>query len=581
MHYAGGVNKRAFIYTRISQDRGSEGLGVQRQEEACRQYAAQHGMEVTEVFSDNAASAFSGRVRPAYTAMLDRLQARDADAVICWRMDRLHRRPIELEEYAEVCQGARREAPILTYAVTAGGEIDLSTADGLLRAGIMGQVARFESATKRDRARAKAAQLAEDGRWTGGRRPFGWEVEDGRLLLNPREASALAAAHSDVLAGRSLGSIITQWNDEGWEGEPLVTTACKPWGYAQLRQALLRPRNAGLYEYRGEILSRDKIPPIVSEAVWRAVVTTLEAPERRRSQTNKAVHLLSGIAQCHCGEAVRSATVYGRKDPSTGEKKKHTVYRCPAKGAGHVGKREEYVDSAVELWVFRFLAQSYRAQPESPQDRAERESINLELEALHVREREAGSLLASGSLTPGQLREFNATIRRNRDELERRLTELGFHQTEGLDPLEKLDREQFTTEQRFNAWLALPLDDRRDYIRSKFHVVLHPHSVGSARNFDPDAVSVHTKKPGESRRMLDGDEISRLERVTLGADSALWLQRFRENRFGPTYDRSRKHRERFAKLADQDPTIAYIAQMLERRRAEPEDSTVRAARDTP
>lgn len=565
--YTDLMTKRVFIYTRISQDRGAEGLGVQRQEEACREYAARHGMQVLEVFSDNATSAFSGRSRPAYTAMLDHLRSRQADAVVCWRMDRLHRRPIELEEYADVCQGKRFETPILTYSVTAGGEIDLSTADGLLRAGIMGQVARFESATKRDRARAKSSQLAADGRWTGGRRPFGWNVENGRLVINSREASALAAAHSDVLAGRSLGSIITRWNEDGWEGKPLLTTASKPWGYAQLRQALLRPRNAGLYEFHGEILSRDQIPPIVSETIWRAVVKILESPERRRSQSNKAVHLLSGIAQCHCGEAVRSATVYGRADTETGVKVKHTVYRCPSKGEGHVGKREEYVDAAVELWVMRYIGQSVRSQPESAEDRAEREAITVELEALGVREREAGSALASGDLTVGQLREFNEAIRRKREGLELRLAELGFHQTEGLEPLEKFDRQWFTTEQRFNEWLALPIDDRRDYIRSKFHVVLHPHSGGSARVFDPDTVSVHLKKPGEPRHLLNGAEIATLERVSLGSDSAKWLRQFRDNRFDNTYDRSRRHNEQFAKYAEENPAFAAVRDQILSRKA--------------
>lgn len=550
--------KRAFIYTRISQDRGAEGLGVQRQEDACREYAARHGMQVLEVFSDNATSAFSGRARPAYVAMLKRLQSRDVDAVICWRMDRLHRRPIEFEEYAEVCIGKRTDTPILTYPVTGGGVVDLSTADGLLRAGIMGQVARFESATKRDRARAKAEQLASDGRWTGGRRPFGWNVENGRLVLNEREAAALAAAHSEVLAGRSLGSIIAQWNEEGWDGESLMTTASKPWGYAQLRQALLRPRNAGLYEFRGDVLSRDQIPPIVSETIWRAVVRVLEAPERRRSQSNKALHLLSGIAQCHCGQPVRSGTVYGRKDPATGIRKKHSAYRCPAKGEGHVGKREEYVDAAVEFWVFRYISQTVGAQSESPEDKVEREAITLELEALGVREREAGSALAAGDLTVGQMREFNEAIRRQREALEGRMAELGFHQSEDLDPLAKFDREMFTTEQRFNEWLALPIDDRRDYIRSRFHVILHPHTEGSARTFDPNTVSVHLKKPGEARRLLDGDEIAALERTSLGEDPGKWLQRFRENRFGNTFDRSRKHNERFAKAAEEDATFAAI-----------------------
>lgn len=540
---------------------------MQRQEEACREYAARHGIQVLEVFTDNATSAFSGRARPAYTAMLNRLSSRDADAVICWRMDRLHRRPIELEEYADICQGRRSDSPILTYSVTAGGEIDLSTADGLLRAGIMGQVARFESATKRDRARAKAEQLASEGRWTGGRRPFGWDINNGRLVLNGREAAALAAAHSDVLAGRSLGSIIRQWNEDGWDGEPLLTTASKPWGFAQLRQALLRPRNAGLYEFRGEVLSRNQIPPIVSEAVWRAVVRTLEAPDRRRSQSNKAVHLLSGIAQCYCGKALLSGTVYGRPDVGTGTRKKFTVYRCPSRGKGHVGKREEYVDSTVELWVMRYIGQAVRAQPERPEDKEEREAITLELEALGARERGAGSALASGDMTVGQMREFNDAIRRKREGLEQRLAALGFHQSEGLDPLAKFDHEWVTTEQRFNEWLALPIDDRRDYIRSRFHVILHPHNDGSARIFDPNTVSVHPKKPGEARRLLDYDEIAILERQSLGEEPGKWLQGFRENRFGNTYDRSRKNNERFAKLAEENPVFARIREDILNRKS--------------
>ncbi|MBP1135645.1 DNA invertase Pin-like site-specific DNA recombinase [Arthrobacter sp. PvP023] len=567
------MTQRVFIYTRISQDRGAEGLGIQRQEEACREYAARNDMDVMEVFSDNATSAFSGRARPAYAAMLDRLRSREADAVLCWRMDRLHRRPIELEEYADICQGKRADKPILTYAVTAGGEIDLSTADGLLRAGIMGQVARFESATKRDRARAKAQQLASEGRWTGGRRPFGWDVVDGRLVLNPREAEALAAAHEDVLAGRSLGAIIAQWNDQGWDGQPLLTTAALPWAYAQLRQALLRPRNAGLYEFRGEILSRDQIPPIVSESVWRAVKTILEMPERRRSQSNKAAHLLSGIALCHCGEAVRSATVYGRADPVTGDKQKHTVYRCPAKGSGHVGKREEFVDLVVEMWAFRSMAQAYRAEPESSVSRAERTSITAELEALHVREQEAGGLLASGVLAASQMREFNETIQRRRSELEERMAQFGFDQAASLDPVAKLDREILTVEQRFNAWLALPIDDRRDYIRSRFHVVLHPHTEGSARVFDPDTVCVYVKPAGDSRRVLTSEDIAAMGRVSLGPGLRQWFESFRASRRGSVYDRQIKNRESFEKLLQQHPGLA---QLIERRRKERRDSGANA-----
>lgn len=550
------------MYTRISQDRSAEGLGVQRQEDACRDYAASRGLEVVHVYSDNDVSAFSGRRRPSYEAMLERLRAREADAVICWRMDRLHRRPIELEEYAEVCRGRRPDRPILTYAVTAGGEIDLSTADGLLRAGIMGQVARFESDTKRERAKTKALQKAKAGEWQGGARPFGWKVEGKSFALDAREAAALASAHHDILAGRSLGSIIRQWNDPEREGGPLLTSVGKPWGYSQLKQALGRPRNAGLYEFNGEIMSRDIIPPIVSEDVWRAVCAVLAAPERRRSQTNKAVHLLAGIAQCQCGESVRSATVYGRPDKETGIKPKHTVYRCPAKGPGHVGKREEYVDAVVEIWVMRLLGKAYREEPETPEVQAKAELLRAELDALHMREEEAGRLLASGSLLPSQLAVFNESISRQRADLEEQLAGLGLERSAEVDPLAAFDLEVVAVNERFNAWLALPLDDRRDFIRSRLHVVLHSHDKGSSRTFDPDTVSVHRKRRRDSRRVLSAEEIRGLPRTTLALpeappglfDGPALVRRWIDSRDGSIYDPRRPARLRLAALVEERPT---------------------------
>jgi hypothetical protein len=155
---------------------------------------------------------------------------------------------------------------------------------------------------------------------------------------------------------------------------------------------------------------------------------------------------------------------------------------------------------------------------------------------------------------------------------------------------------------RKTAWLALPLDDRRDFIRSKFHVVLHPHTVGSAPNFDPDTVGVHTKKPGESRHMLDGNDISRLERVSFGGGLSAMAPAIPRQpvRFhlrpipqasvppstdpasiGSTFDRSRKQRERFAKLAERDPTLARIARDIESRRNPDRDAAVRTARSAP
>lgn len=510
------TSTRTAIYTRISQDRSGEGLGVERQLEACQRYADAHGLDVVHHFSDNSISAHSGRPRPDYLAMLKAVKSGDLDAVIVWRMDRLHRRPIELEEYAAACTDDRGQARVLTYAATGGGRIDLASAEGLLRAGIMGQVARFESATKAERARAKAAQKAAMGEWTGGTRPFGWNVVDKRTVLHPEESAALAAAHHDILAGHSLGTIARRWNDPGRKGGALPTVLGKRWSATTVRQALLRPRNAGLYVFHGEVLNRDTIPAVVSEDIHLAVVRLLTAPGRRKGDTNKATHLLGGIAQCHCGRPVETGRTYGRKDKVTGERVMHKVYRCQGNGKGHVAKRLDYVDAAVELSVLRHLNGQMRAEPESPAVQAEAERLRAKLDALQVSEEEGVDLLADGTLDGAAYRRFTERIRAQRAETETALADLGLDRATD-DPMARLLRDAGNLLDRFTAWRALPIDDRRDFLRSHFHIILDRHARGSSRVFDPDTVVVRGRARADMRRMFSGEELATLPRWGWGS----------------------------------------------------------------
>lgn len=187
---------KAFIYCRISADKTGEALGVQRQEQDCRALAERDGFEVVEVFVDNDISAYSGKPRPRYLDMLSALADGRATRVYCWAEDRLHRRPIELEEYIALV------APkgIQTHMVQ-GGEYELVTPEGQFRAGVMGQVARFESARKAQRVKRAQEQKVRAGGWTGGTRPFGWQFDNQIPVLDPVESAALKEAFRHVLSG--------------------------------------------------------------------------------------------------------------------------------------------------------------------------------------------------------------------------------------------------------------------------------------------------------------------------------------------------------------------------------------------
>jgi DNA invertase Pin-like site-specific DNA recombinase len=92
---------RAAAYLRQSKDQNGTGLAVARQRKDCLKLCCERGWEVTE-YVDNDVSAYSGVIRPAYTRMLADIEAGKVDAVVVWDLDRLHRRPIELEHFIDL-----------------------------------------------------------------------------------------------------------------------------------------------------------------------------------------------------------------------------------------------------------------------------------------------------------------------------------------------------------------------------------------------------------------------------------------------------------------------------------------------
>src|SRR3974377_929353 len=149
--------RAAAMYCRISLDRAGEGLGVERQEALGRRLAEERGWAVAEVYVDNDRSAYSGKPRPAYQRMLADIGVGLRDAVVCVDLDRLTRRPAELEAFMDLA--ARHHVALANVS----GDTDLSSSDGRFKARIMGAVARQESERKGERVSREAEQAARRG----------------------------------------------------------------------------------------------------------------------------------------------------------------------------------------------------------------------------------------------------------------------------------------------------------------------------------------------------------------------------------------------------------------------------------
>lgn len=332
------------IYARISDDR-QEGAGVQRQLEDCRALAKRKGWQPVVEFKDNDISAFTGKVRPSYQAMLAKVKAGELDRIVVWHVDRLYRRPGELEDLVQLADQGR----VQIHSVNSG-ELDLGNSDGRLVARMLVGVAAKESEDKSRRIKRAKQQAREKGLPSGGQRPFGWKAtwaldaagKRRRLLTeDPREASIIRAATTSLLAGASLNEVARRWNEAG---VPQTQTGRSNWTAQLVRQVVSNPRLAGLMGHRvlqpaADGVGQRYLPwAVVGEASWPGIIDRKQWEQLQAllSQRGAAGHmprrrsLLTGLVTCStCGDTLVRAGARGRDGQS------RKVWRCMGKGGGH------------------------------------------------------------------------------------------------------------------------------------------------------------------------------------------------------------------------------------------------------
>ncbi|MBW8780377.1 MAG: recombinase family protein [Acidobacteria bacterium] len=291
------IARSAAVYARISSDQEGTSLGVLRQLEDCRRLARELGWEVAEEYVDNDVSAFSGKRRPRYEEMLEDLRSGLRDAVVVYHVDRLTRRPIELERFVEVVTDAK----VRHVRFVAGGDVDVANGDGLLVLRMLSAVAANESASKSRRVRRKLDQVAAEGRPHGGsQRPFGYEAD--KVTVKADEAEVIRQLVARFLAGESLRSLAT-WLD----AESVRTVKGGPWRTPTLRDLLCSGRIAGLRTHRGEVVGPAVWEPIVTPADRERVLAVMEAKKTSGRRAPRR-YLLTGLLRCgKCGGVLYSS----------------------------------------------------------------------------------------------------------------------------------------------------------------------------------------------------------------------------------------------------------------------------------
>ncbi|KRF16121.1 hypothetical protein ASH02_05865 [Nocardioides sp. Soil796] len=332
-----------------------DSTSLAKQRQIIERAAESRGWALVGIAEDEDVSATKSRLnRPGLTEARDAIASGKADAVLCWRLDRVARSVVDMGQLLD--EGIE--------IVSATEPLDTTSPMGRAMVQIIQVFAELESSTTGERARATKAYLRSMRRWGGGPRPYGYRPEPspdgvGKVLrVDEDEAAVIRRIFSDLLEGVPANRLARTLNAEG------VPTATgrewKPASVLNIARALhvsgyLTERVAEGSRSRRPVVDESGSPviawtPLVDAATADAVraLVTSEALDEARSAATKAGlegprSLLYGLAFCPCGEAlirrVRKGTAY---------------YGCRGIGEGsHVLVDAEKVDAEA---VTQFLA---------------------------------------------------------------------------------------------------------------------------------------------------------------------------------------------------------------------------------
>jgi DNA invertase Pin-like site-specific DNA recombinase len=395
--------------------------------------------------------------RPVRDRVLAQLQA--GDTLTVWKLDRLGRSMIELDEIIHKLKDRRIGFRCLTQPV------DTSSTSGRLQVQLLAAFAEFEREMIRERTKAGKERMKAEGKHPGGPSLFGFAADHDTII--EEQAELLREAARRALDGEPLSRIVDEWNARG-----LRPGKATRWRVTHLRRILLNERTIAIIGDRAH-----------------DALTRLFTGRNRQKLGRPTDHLLSGILRCgreDCGRPLYAASKTG----STGVPQ--LVYRCKkASGSGgrFVGCGSTVVSLArADAWA----EEAFIAAVAAPQFTA----------ALDRRQAE----LLAGELTVEQLDNWRAEIdelelvlptrfatpdmRRRHDDLQRMVRDATTRLLQQSELQALLDLPKSKAKLR-NRWQAWTITERRAWLRQVLEcIIVKPATTRSKASavedrFDP------------------------------------------------------------------------------------------------
>lgn len=194
-------------YLRVSSDEQRERQSIKTQLEAVNAYARANNIKLKYTFADD---GVSGSVplakRPEGSRLIDKAETGAFDTLLVYRTDRISRNTLDM-------LGTFNRLEELGVTVRSITEpFDTTDPMGKMMVTFLGGMAQANKDMLKKHCYDGMKRGAGEGRWMGGRAPFGYEVQNGKLVINETEARIVREAFEMYLTGSTTQQIADVMN---------------------------------------------------------------------------------------------------------------------------------------------------------------------------------------------------------------------------------------------------------------------------------------------------------------------------------------------------------------------------------
>ncbi len=179
-------DKKCVIYVRVSTENQVDGYSLDAQRNNLKRYVEREVMQLINIYEDAGKSGKSIEGRPAFKQMLKDIENGLAiDYILVYKLSRFGRNAADILNSLETIQMHD------VNLISAEEGIDSSQTSGRLLISVLSAVSEIERENILEQTMNGRREKARQGGWNGGQAPYGYKIENGKLVIIEEEASVV------------------------------------------------------------------------------------------------------------------------------------------------------------------------------------------------------------------------------------------------------------------------------------------------------------------------------------------------------------------------------------------------------